>query len=395
MWRGTFRKKQVEPYVVSNGKAALTPPSRDGPLWAAGRVLGFGHDQHRHGLGGRSGQCRRFTGFGGVSYNYRVGTHEVTNSQYAAFLNAKAGPSDPFALYNTNMGPSSFGGIINNGGGSFSVKSGFENKPVNFVSFWDAARFSNWLTNGQGNGDTETGMYNLDGVTNPKNNNVTRQLDFSLGQNGVAVASEDEWYKAAYYNGSSYFDYPTQSNTAPTASSPPGGANSANFNNAVGIVTDVGGYTSSDSHYGTFDQGGNVWEWNDAIVSTSVRGQRGGSFSNNDSILQSSDRHFNYPTFEFTNVGFRVSSLAPIPEPSAYAAMLGCLGLGLALMRRKGRGTLPRPHRPPCSGATRCSIGRLRVVGVDFSAMHAQRIEVERKCSLMRSTAWCSSRSSW
>ena len=29
------------------------------------------------------------------------------------------------------------------------------NKPVNYVSFWDAARFANWLTNGQGSGGTE------------------------------------------------------------------------------------------------------------------------------------------------------------------------------------------------------------------------------------------------
>ena len=41
-----------------------------------------------------------------------------------------------------------------------------------------------------------------------------------------------------------------------------------------------------------------------------------------------------------SGLGFRVSSLEPIPEPSTYAAILGCLGLTLALMRRKGRGTL-------------------------------------------------------
>jgi len=193
--------------------------------------------------------------YGGVGYNYHIGTYEVTNGQYTAFLNAKA-TTDTHALYNSNMGVSTHGGINQSGtSGSFSysVKSGFENKPVNFVSFWDAARFSNWLTNGGGSGDTETGMYNLNGITNPTNDTVTRQLDFSLGQNGVAIASENEWYKAAYYGGNGgYTLYPTQSNSITTED--------ANYDNSVGTVTDVGAYAGASSHYGTFDQGGNVWE---------------------------------------------------------------------------------------------------------------------------------------
>jgi formylglycine-generating enzyme len=274
--------------------------------------------------------------YGGVAYGYHIGTHEVTNGQYTAFLNAKA-TTDTHSLYNSNMGSDSTHGGITRAGSSgsytYSVKSGFENKPVNYVSFWDAARFSNWLTNGGGSGDTETGMYNLNGITNPTNNTVARQLDFSLGQNGVAVASENEWYKAAYYDGNGgYTLYPTQSNSITTAD--------ANYIYSVGTVTDVGTYAAAPSHYGTFDQGGNVWEWNDAIVSTSYRGVRGGSFDANFNNLQSEARDLYNPSDENNAIGFRVSSLAPIPEPSAYAAILGCLGLSLALMRRKGRGTL-------------------------------------------------------
>ena len=74
-------------------------------------------------------------------------------------------------------------------------------------------------------------------------------------------------------------------------------------------------------------------------MSTSDRGLRGGSFDDFDDFLQSSFRGSSSPAFEGGLIGFRVSSLAPIPEPSA-AAILGCLGLTLALMRRKGRGTL-------------------------------------------------------
>ncbi|MFP4261554.1 MAG: formylglycine-generating enzyme family protein [Opitutales bacterium] len=282
-------------------------------------------------------------GYGAVSYGYHIGTYEVTNRQYTAFLNAVAG-TDTHGLYNSNMGSNAHGGILRIGtSGSFTyfTRPNMAYKPVNYVSFWDAARFANWLTNGQGTGaqdnsTTEAGMYNLGGTTTPTNSSVTRQLDFALGQNGVAVASENEWYKAAYYDGSGgYFAYPTQSNSITTAD--------ANYAKSVGTVTDVGAYAADSSHYGTFDQGGNVWEWNDAIVSTSNRGMRGGSFGDVFvSSLRSSGRSLLNPPNEVNGVGFRVSSLAPIPEPSAYAAILGCLGLTLVLIRRKKRGTPSR-----------------------------------------------------
>jgi formylglycine-generating enzyme required for sulfatase activity len=277
-----------------------------------------------------AGNANDVTGFGGVGYAYHIGTYEVTNSQYTAFLNATAA-TDTHSLYNTNMNSSTHGGITragSSGSYTYSVKSGFDNKPVNYVSFWDAARFSNWLTTG----GTESGVYNLNGTTAPTNNTITRDAT-AWANGGVAVASENEWYKAAYYDGNGgYTLYPTQSNSISTAD--------ANYGNSVGTATDVGTYSADPSHYGTFDQGGNAWEWNDAIVSTSSRGLRGGSFLTFDDGLQSSVRNLDNPTFESDTIGFRVSSLAPIPEPSAYAAIFGCLGLTLALMRRKGRGTL-------------------------------------------------------
>jgi formylglycine-generating enzyme required for sulfatase activity len=289
---------------------------------------------------GDAGNANDTTGLGAVTYDYYIGTHEVTNSQYTAFLNAVAA-TDTYSLYNSNMDSSTHGGITqagSSGSYTYSVKSGFENKPVNFVSFWDAARFTNWLTSG----DTENGVYVLT-PTGISNNTITRDAT-AFNNGGVAIASEDEWYKAAYYDGSSYFDYPTQSNTAPTIVAPGSatGSNNANYDGAVGTVTDVGAYPNSASHYGTFDQGGNVWERNDAVVFPNSRGLRGGSFQATGIGygLQSSDRDGTNPAFEEPFIGFRVSSPAPIPEPSAYAAVLGCLGLGLALTRRKGRVTV-------------------------------------------------------
>jgi formylglycine-generating enzyme required for sulfatase activity len=294
---------------------------------------------------GDAGNAPDNTGLGAVSYEYEIGTFEVTNSQYTAFLNAVAA-TDPHSLYNTGMDTSVHGGITRAGtSGSFtySVKTGFENKPVNFVSFWDSARFANWLSNGQGSGGTETGVYDLGGVSDPPNGSVTRDTSFGFGTMSEVwvVPSLDEWYKAAYYNGSGgYFEHPTQSNTAPTSTSPNStNPNSANiFGGPVGTVTDVGGYTLADSPYGTFDQAGNVWEWSDTIAGVG-RQQAGASWLN--SATAASQNPFPFidptPSRDFVDIGFRVSNFAPIPESSAYAAIVGLLGLGLALTRRKGR----------------------------------------------------------
>ncbi len=165
------------------------------------------------------------TGYGGVGYDYQIGTYEVTNAQYASFLNSVAA-TDTHGPYNSNMGSNARGGISRSGtSGSYtySARTNMADEPVNYVSFWDAARFANWLTNGQGSGDTETGAYDLTNATAITNNTVTRSSWFNSSSGNTststvwAITSENEWYKAAYYDGSGgYFDYPTQSNTAPT-----------------------------------------------------------------------------------------------------------------------------------------------------------------------------------
>ena len=173
---------------------------------------------------------------------------------------------------------------------------------------------------------------------------------------GGNLPSEDEWYKAAYYKGggtdAGYWDYATQSDTAPTAELPAGADmtnGSANFYDEIegGYVDntyytgEVGAYTAkpSDSAYDTFDQGGNVWEWNETpnpyIVA--YRGLRGGSFDGYNAFgaggvdsLHASDWNGYYPTIESHSIGFRVSS---VPEPCS----LVLLSLGGLMLRRRRR----------------------------------------------------------
>ncbi len=294
---------------------------------------------------GNPGNLPDTTGYGSVSYHYRIGTTEVTNTQYAEFLNAKAA-SDPLGLYSTYMYSDRRGGITRTGSDSsytYTTKTNMDNKPVNYVSWYDAIRFANWLHNGQGSGDTETGAYTLLGGTPVPSNgdSITRNAGATW-----FLPSEDEWYKAAYHQLAAqggdvddYWLYPTASNTAPTAEAPAGGSNSANYNYALDAFTDGGAYTGSDSFYGTFDQGGNVWEWNEALINGSFRGWRGSSIDNIAHWLQASNRGWGGPNFQFGySVGFRV---ATVPEPSAYVlgafALFGLLAFGRGTRRPRER----------------------------------------------------------
>jgi len=71
------------------------------------------------------------------------------------------------------------------------------NKPVNYISWFRAARYCNWLHNNKPAGaqnisSTEDGSYSLNGAV----------TGVGIARNSEAkfwIPSEDEWYKAAYY----------------------------------------------------------------------------------------------------------------------------------------------------------------------------------------------------
>ncbi len=131
-------------------------------------------------------------GQGAVAYTYQIGKFDVTNNQYAAFLTAKAAGSDPYNLWDSIMQTTADGGIDRTGSGpyTYTVKPGQGNQPVVGVTWFDALRFVNWLDNGQGNGDTETGSYTLLGGTPTPSN--FRTISRNPGTQWV-LPSEDEW----------------------------------------------------------------------------------------------------------------------------------------------------------------------------------------------------------
>jgi formylglycine-generating enzyme len=280
--------------------------------------------------------------FGAVAYVYNIGKYDTTVGQYTAFLNSVAA-ADPYDLYNPSMAAEfNTAGIGRSGAsGSYSYSViGSANHPISWVSWGDAARFANWLHNGQpagdqGPGTTETGAYTLNGA-------LSDTALAAVARNGGAkwfIPSENEWYKAAYYDPAPghYWKYATGSNTTPISTPPGSTPNTANYyshttgyavtrstssSSGQNYLTDVGAYTASASPYGTFDQGGNVDQWDETLINSSIRGVRGGNWNYDEDRLLSLHRFGSNPTYESGLIGFRVATVA---EPStAVLAILSC-----------------------------------------------------------------------
>jgi hypothetical protein len=239
------------------------------------------------------------------------------------------------------------------------------NRPITYVNWWDSARFANWLANGQPTGDqtnttTENGAYNLNGATSgqAKARNVTNPNTNATPT--FYIPTQNEWYKAAYYSpvlnsgSGGYYTYATQSNTAP-GNVPGSGANQANYftdgttdlfsvtqsgdyDLNQNYLTDVGAFTNSASFYGTFDQSGNVYEWNDlAGAAGPSRQLRGGDFFFGGAINLSSSSQFSAVPSAENVYGFRLASPVVVPEPSTYAMAFAGIACGAWQMVRRRR----------------------------------------------------------
>jgi formylglycine-generating enzyme required for sulfatase activity len=230
------------------------------------------------------------------------------------------------------------------------------NRPITYVSWFDAARFANWMANGQGSGSTENGAYDL--TTAPAGTAPAKNLiNPSTGAAPTFyVPTENEWYKAAYYSptlnsgSGGYYAYATQSDEVP-GNVVGSAANQANYNNGVysvtqssnndgslNYLTDVGAFTNSGSFYGTFDQSGNVNQWNDLDGNGGGSPEvRGGSWLYSDASYESSSFSSPYAASnESMTVGFRLASPVAVPEPSTCAMALAGLACGgYSLFRRR------------------------------------------------------------
>ncbi len=289
------------------------------------------------------------TGYGAVGYTYQMGQYDVTSAQYCDFLNSVATTSDPYGLYATSMANTAgqYGcGIVKNGSAgsyTYSVLPGRTNMPVNYISWGDAARFCNWLQNGQpvgaeGPATTETGAYALNGATSD-----SALLTITRNPGAIyVIPTEDEWYKAAYYKGggthAGYWSYPTKSNTAPSNVLSATGTDNANYfnggySNPTNLLTPVGAFADSPGPYGTYDMGGDVWQWNEAIMNGQSRGLRGGDCNLSSADMLPTYTSYNSPPSQgWSTVGFRV---AEVPEPGSITLLVaGAIAAWIGWRRR-------------------------------------------------------------
>ena len=271
------------------------------------------------------------TGLGTVNYTYSIGKYEVTIKQYTDFLNSVASTSTNnwiVNLWNPEMQSNvNIAGVARTGNGT-SINPyvysaiGDDTRPIACVSWFDAARFCNWMHNGGNiNSSTETGAYDLNGSTTvvvPKNSAAKWY-----------IPTENEWYKAAYSKrDGGYWLYATQSNTRP-GTMMGGYYNNANYRYFSGgktyyaangssawapisYTTSVGAF-GSPSSWGTHDQSGNLYEWVDVSGGPAARG--GSWFDWEESRLSSMSKIGEFAYNESPYIGFRVAKNIT-PEPA-------------------------------------------------------------------------------
>jgi hypothetical protein len=251
---------------------------------------------------------------GSVPYVYRIGKYEISEQMID-----KANAVGALGITKDTRGP---------------------DKPATSVSWFDAAQFVNWLNTSTGN----TPAYKFDGSGNfqlwtPSDLGYDANNLFRNSQAKYFLPSANEWYKAAYYDPSAgvYWDYPTGSNSPPTAvpnGTLPGTAVVLQGLNGPADVTQAGGLSA----YGTMAQGGNIAEWQETALDLSnddpleFRSVRGGNWADVSSGLRSAFRGGAQPTREGGGGGLRIASI--IPEPSTDAILVSMMCMLLYMKRR-------------------------------------------------------------
>ncbi len=253
-------------------------------------------------------------GLGAVAYEYRMGKYEISEQMIE-----KANTLGGLGISKSNRGP---------------------DRPVTNITWFDAARFVNWLNTSSGS----VPAYKFDASGNfqlwqPIDPGYDLNNLFRNRQARYFLPSADEWYKAAYYDpvAGHYWDYPTGSNSPPVTVGSGTMAGTAIYDQAG--PADIGA-AGGLSPYGTMAQGGNADEWeeseldllNDSI--SNYRGRRGGSWESLSFSLSSSIRNGGFPSIALRSTGLRVVSVVPEPSTSILF-MASAWFIGLIQIRRQ------------------------------------------------------------
>jgi hypothetical protein len=266
------------------------------------------------------------SGLGTVNYVYGIGTYEISRSMVEKANN--------------------LGGL----GLTLAPMSGVTGGPrpgmaASGLDWHETARFVNWLNTSTGNAPA----YKFNGTT------------FALWQAGDAgydpnnlfrnsqaryfLPSENEWYKAAYYDAAtdSYSRFATGSDVVPASVTSGIAANTAVYNlsgsQGPADIMLAGGR----SFYGTMGQSGNLFELletehdrvNNNVHPNATKVIRGGDWTTTDIDYISRTISGGLTSSSSQNwVGFRVATnFSSVPEPASGLLLGGCV-VWVAIFRR-------------------------------------------------------------
>ncbi len=197
---------------------------------------------------------------GSVAYTYRIGKYEISEQMINKANAASAEAGDPLGITIDERGP---------------------DKPATRASWFEAAKFVNWLNTSKG--DTPAYKFDQNGdfqLWEPGDAGYDSDNLFRNSQASYFLPSVDEWYKAAFYDPVTdvYFDFPNGSDTAPIPVASGTDPNTAVFDQSSfqgpADIMLAGG----PSPFGTVAQAGNVYEWEETevdLVNDNLQANRG------------------------------------------------------------------------------------------------------------------------
>ncbi|MBM3279727.1 MAG: SUMF1/EgtB/PvdO family nonheme iron enzyme [Candidatus Handelsmanbacteria bacterium] len=195
---------------------------------------------------------------------FALDRHEVTNSQYAAFLNEKGNQREGRTLW-LELGTRF--SLIEMQEGRFVPKAGFDNHPVIEVSWEGARAYCQWA--------------------------------------GKRLPTEQEWHRACAGTGG--WSYPWGEEDAE------GRANLFGDKDGYARTAPGGRFPAGASPEGVMDLAGNVWEWT-AADSAAAAHLRGGSWVNGKSMAKCTARaavSSDHSYVKSNSLGFRCARSLP------------------------------------------------------------------------------------